>query len=120
MDWYFLGLDRPTIVSLNQHVIEDIASKWYEVGLKLRNDEKVLMEIKEIYSNDDTECCKAMLQLWLIRKGHNATWNQLIEDLGIIDEDVASKIGAKLLSVVDTVAVKDTAGTVVFVYTRNK
>ena len=96
--------------------MEDFASKWYEVGLKLQNDKKLLGEIKEIYSNDDTECCKAMLQLWLIRKGHNATWNQLIEDLRIIDEDVASKIKKKLLPVEDTVAIKDTAGTIVDVH----
>ena len=84
--------------------------------MKLQNDKTLLGEIKEIYSNDDTECCKALFQLWLIRKGHNATWNQLIEDLRVIDEDVASKIKTKLLPVEDPVAIKDTAGTVVDVY----
>ena len=81
--------------------------------MKLQNDKKVLEEIKEIYSNDDTECCKAILQLWLIRKGHNATWNQLIEDLRSINENVASKIESRL---VPLVTIKDTAGTVFDVY----
>ena len=111
INWYSSGYDRPTIISLNQHVIKDIASKWYEVGLQLQKDEIMLREIETIYSNDDTECCKAMLQLWLIRKGHNATWNQLIEDLKSINENVASKIESKLLPLEDTVTVKDAAGT---------
>ena len=88
-------------------MIEDIASKWYEVGLKLRNDKNLLREIKESYLNDDTECCKAMFQLWLIRKGHNATWNQLIEHLRIVDKDVATKIESKLLPLEDTITVRE-------------
>ena len=96
---------------MNQHVIKDIASKWYEVGLILHKDEIILREIETNYSNDDTECCKAMLQLWLIRKGHNATWNQLIEDLRSINESVASKIESKLMPLEDTVTDKDTAST---------
>ena len=92
------------------------------MGLKLQNDKDLLSEIKESYSNDDTKCCKALFQLWLIKKGHNVTWNQLIEDLRIIDEDVASKIETKLLPKLlpmeDTVAIKDTAGihSLIFIY----
>ena len=96
---------------MNQYVVEDIASKWYEVGLILQKDEIMLREIETNYSNDDTECCKAMLQLWLIRKGHNATWNQLIEDLRSVNDNVASKIESKLMPIEDTVTVKDTSGT---------
>ena len=71
----------------------------------------MLKEIETNYSNDDTECCKAMLQSWLLRKGHNATWNQLIKDLRSINENVASKIESKLLALEDTVTIKDAAGT---------
>ena len=92
------GYDRPTLKLLNKHVRKHIASKWYDLGLELLEQEDVvtLNQIKHNNPNNVGECCKEMLELWL-SKCSTATWNQLIQALREVNLNyLASNIEGKL------------------------
>jgi len=65
---------------LNRHVRPDIATKWYDIGIELldEEDEIILNTTKKNFPGDHDICAAEMLQLWLARKT-DASWNQLIQ-----------------------------------------
>ena len=104
------GYDRPALKLLNKHVRKDVSSKWHDLGLELleQEDEEKLNEIETNNPNDVSKCCKEMFQLWL-RKCTNATWNQLIQALKMVElNNLAVKIEGMLIPTEDTVS--DSAG----------
>ena len=82
---------------LNRYVRPSIATKWYNVGLQLLDDKSTLDTIVEWNSPVDVEkCAAAMFRLWLERTP-DASWNQLIEALRVINlYSLASKIEGML------------------------
>lgn len=98
------GCDRPSLNLLNQHVINNISSKWEDLGLALleQKDEEKLKQIK-IDNNRVSECCKEMFRLWL-ESCVTATWNQLIQALRMVElNSLATTIEGMLKPMRDTV-----------------
>ena len=91
------GCDRPALKLLNKHVVKQISSEWYDLGLELleQEDEATLNQISD-KSNDVKKCCREMFQLWL-KKYSTATWDQLIQALREVDlNSLATKVEGML------------------------
>ena len=67
---------------MDLHVTNDVATKWYELGLELlgKGDKETLNRIQVNNPKDDEGCCMEMFKWWLT-KCHHATWNQLLQAL---------------------------------------
>ena len=92
---YCVGGDRPKLRDLVNHVVPSVANKWYDLGLQLldSNDENELnvIEASDV-QNDAKTCCRKMFSMWL-NTDELASWQKVIEALGLIELDnVASKI----------------------------
>jgi len=92
---YCVGGDRPKLRDLVNHVVPSVANKWYDLGLQLldSNDENELnvIEASDV-QNDAKTCCRKMFSMWL-KTDELASWQKVIEALGLIELDnVASKI----------------------------
>jgi len=59
-----------------------VASKWYELGVELLNEEQEsqLDIIAADHKNDVERCCQKMFWFWL-ETHPDATWYQLVESL---------------------------------------
>ena len=82
-----------------------VSTEWLDLGIELleQEDEEALYEIKANHSNNASECCREMFQLWL-RKSPSATWDQLIQALRDVDlSTAAAKIKEMLTPMEDTV-----------------
>ena len=75
----------PTLKQLNK-LKKSIAFKWHDLGIELLEPEDIrtLDEIQSNYPRDASTCCTKMFQLWL-DKQPEASWEQLIESLRVID-----------------------------------
>ena len=94
-----IGYDRPALKLLNKYVRSYVDVKWYDLGLKLleQQDEERLNDIMRNNLNDPGASCKEMFQLWL-RSCSNATWNQLIEALREVElSNLATEIEGMLI-----------------------
>ena len=94
-----VGIDKPTIRLLHNHVRDVIAPRWYDLGMELLNEEQCakLNIIKENYPQGVEKCCTEMFKLWL-RVDVEASWNKLITALKMIDEiSLAEKIEIDVL-----------------------
>ena len=65
---------------LNAFVIPKVATKWYELGLKLLETEYVteLDNIEANFKTDVKRCCTEMFKNWLETQS-DASWDQLIQ-----------------------------------------
>ena len=83
LSYICIGSQRPSLKYLNRHVVEPIASVWYNVGVELMKEEDVgaLGVIKTTTDLDNEERTRRMLLLWLERET-DASWNNLINALG--------------------------------------
>ena len=95
------GSDHPAHKHL-KHVRVLIATKWYDIGLELMEEEDVkdLHVIKAKYATDISKACEEMLELWL-RKRPKDTWNNLINAMKCPDielNDAADKIEKMLIA----------------------
>ena len=72
------GTDKPDIILLNNHVREDAAPQWYDLGEKLLKKALIhkLDVIGEKYQDDVKECWNCMLTYWL--DNFEATWNKML------------------------------------------
>ena len=63
-------------------MVPEVASRWYEVGIKLLNEDEVpqLDIIKADHPNDKLKCCTEMFWHWLNFQPE-ANWQQLIDSL---------------------------------------
>ena len=79
-----VGSDRPAIKYLHRHVAEEIACKWYDIGIELMNieDEKRLNTMLAQHGSNSIEGSKKMLRTWLERK-LDASWIRLIAALKV-------------------------------------
>ena len=90
--------DRPTIQQLVDIMrIEniEIATKWYELGLKLVDNNEVLKVIEADHPNNTNTCCRVMFEKWL-EKTPNASWSQLVAALDNIKMKTAADAVRKL------------------------
>ena len=100
---FIAGNNRPTIKLLNKLVKKSVATKWYDLGIELLDDEslKALDEIQKNNPRDTSMCCTKMFQLWLERQP-DASWRQLIQALrepNIELNELANTIEQKLISI---------------------
>ena len=73
---------KPTIKVLqSSKIINDIAPKWYELGIGLLDEDK-LGQLNIIQANytEVIRRCTAMLMYWL-ESHSNVTWNDLVKAL---------------------------------------
>jgi len=89
----------PTTLQLLSFVIPHVASKWYEVGVMLLEEEQEsqLVQIKSNHGQDVKKCCFEMFSYW--RQTHpNANWYHLVTALkspGVALHHVAADIEKK-------------------------
>ena len=68
---------------------EHIATKWYELGAELLENDNHLEVIKANHQNDVQSCCHEMFKRWLDVKP-NASWSQLVTALRNIEMTTAA------------------------------
>ena len=73
---------KPTKKKLLDHVISQVTSRWYILGVKLlkEDQESYLDVLKSNHAGDNETCCMEMFWYWL-KTNTDATWQQLIEAL---------------------------------------
>ena len=73
---------KPSKRKLLDHVVPHVSTRWYDLGIKLLNEEyeSHLDVIESSQGSDKKECCKKMLWYWL-STNTSATWGQLVEAL---------------------------------------
>ena len=73
---------KPSKRKLLDHVVPHVSTHWYDLGIKLLNEEyeSHLDIIESSHGNDKKECCKKMFWYWL-STNTSATWGQLVEAL---------------------------------------
>ena len=76
-----IGSDRPSLKDLYDHVVNNVADKWRDLGVQLLrpDQEKMLDIIAADHPHDVVSCCKCVLKKWLDTS--DATWNELIRAL---------------------------------------
>ena len=72
----------PTLKDLSNHVVPEVDTKWYMLGLQLLNtdDVKKLTSIESDYRGSVETCCTKMFGQWLDTVP-TANWGQLITAL---------------------------------------
>ena len=77
-----IGSDRPSLKDLNDHVVNNVADKWRDLGIQLLrpDQEKMLDIIAADHPHGVVSCCKCVLNKWLDTTT-DATWNKLIRAL---------------------------------------
>ena len=67
---------------LQRHVIPHVATKWYQLGVELfdEQEEHKLKIVASDHKNDVTNCCYEMFRMWLETHA-NTTWSQIVEAL---------------------------------------
>ena len=77
-----VGSDRPSLKNLYDHVVNNVANKWRDLGVQLLrpDQEKMLDIIAADNLGDVVSCCKCVLKKWLDTTS-DATWNELIRAL---------------------------------------
>lgn len=81
--YIFTGHDYPSLEHLNQYIKPLLDSKWYDLGVKLLEDDECIAMLNQIqydHSLDTDTCCTKMFQLWL-EKQPTASWSHLVESL---------------------------------------
>ena len=80
--YHCVGSDRPSLKDLYDHVVNNFAAIWKDLGVQLLppDQEKMLDIIAANHPNDVVSCCKCVFKEWL-EKTSGATWNQLIQAL---------------------------------------
>ena len=70
---------KPTKKKLLDHVIPNVTSRWYILGVKLlkEDQESHLDVIESNHAGDNETCCMKMFWYWL-NTNTDATWEQLI------------------------------------------
>ena len=61
-------------------ILDEIGTRWYDVGWNLRIGDEHLENIGERERHDPTSCARAMVIKWL-QSGQDPTWVKLIEAL---------------------------------------
>ena len=86
--------ERPNMKALLEIMRkEHIATKWYELGAELLENDNHLEVIKANHQNDVQSCCQEMFKRWLDVKP-NASWSQLgtaLRNIGMTTAAVAIK-----------------------------
>jgi len=74
--------DRPISQALHNHVVQEAAVKWRDLGVQLLDpaNESMLDIIEKDHPQDALRCCQCMLQKWL-QTNTDASWGQLLEAL---------------------------------------
>ena len=79
MQTLIIGCDRPSLRALHDHVVNNVAGKWRDLGVQLLPPEMVDI-IAVDHPHDVVSCCKSVLKKWR-ETTTDATWNQLIRAL---------------------------------------
>ena len=79
---YLIVNSKPTKRKLLDHVIPHVTPQWYDLGIKLLNEEQEsqLDIIESNHPDNKKECCKMMFWYWL-STNTDASWQLLIEVL---------------------------------------
>ena len=92
---------KPTLKMLQRHVIPYVASRWFELGLELFDEEEehMLNNIESTYKDNTDKCCLEMFRKWSMAH-NNGTWSQIVEALkspGVKLAAVADKLEKNLI-----------------------
>ena len=90
---YVAASSRPSLKQLQKLVISSVATKWYELGLQLLDDnqENQLDIIRANSPTDVAKCCRDMFKYWL-GVDPKASWYKLVDALKATDADMNNVI----------------------------
>ena len=73
---------KPTKKKLLDHVIPNVTSRWYTLGVKLlKEDQESHLDVLKLnHAGDNETCCMEMFWYWL-NTNTDATWLQIIDAL---------------------------------------
>ena len=96
-----LGCDSPLLKDLYDHVAPKVADKWKDIGVQLLDptliNDRVLDVIEADHPHSVEKCCKRVFEKWLSTK-EDASWNQLIEAIKIVElKSLASQLKNSLI-----------------------
>ena len=96
-----LGLDKPLLQNLYDHVVPLVADKWRDIAPHLLHRTLIDNRVLEVIAADNPRsvegCCKSMFEKWLNTQ-KDASWNQLIEAIKSINlQYIASKLEKYLI-----------------------
>ena len=77
---FHIDLTGPMLGQLNDAIHSKVASKWYDLGVKLLGNTYEIDIIKYNYPNNAEACCTEMFKVWLQRDA-NASWSNLVSAL---------------------------------------
>lgn len=60
-------------------LLYEVKEKWYDIGIQLDIDVKILDKIRSEYKDDVASCLREILTVWLLRE--NPSWGELAEAL---------------------------------------
>ena len=82
MDVACIGSDRPSLRDLYNHVVNQVAHKWRDLGIQLlRSDQENVLNIIALdHPSDAVACCKSVLKKWLDTTT-DAKWNEVLRAL---------------------------------------
>ena len=74
-----LGNDKPSVKHLHDHVVENVANNWRNLGVQLLPPDRLnlLNILEENNPRDVVSCRNSLFEKWLEITA-DATWNQLI------------------------------------------
>ena len=78
------GFHRPTVKEFDHHIRDEVATRWYDLGVQLGVSTKQLAIINANYHGDVQMCCTKMFVYWL-KIDTTANWNELIKALEIMN-----------------------------------
>ena len=83
--------DKPTIKSLSNLIIKEVAPKWHDLGRLLLKEEWTdkLNTIEKNDLHNVQECCHEVLEYWLNNSQYEPTWDKLTNALKLLRQDIS-------------------------------
>ena len=76
----------PTLKFLQKELYK-IAKKWEDIGIQLDIDDDLLVKVKSDNHEDNKNCLREMLRIWVKKVDPQPSWTDLAESLGFLEED---------------------------------
>ena len=81
------SLDKPTLKYLIKELHPKVSGKWDDIGIELEVDDKLLVQIKKDYPEDNNQCLKEMLREWLKANNPPPSWEAIAQVMDDMEEN---------------------------------
>ena len=84
---------------LLQEVVDDVKDKWYNLGILLTLNHRLLNDVEKNYKNEE-RCCIIMFGEWLMQN-MDASWSKLVDalrDKAVKKNELANRLETKYVT----------------------